>query len=61
MPDTVEGIQQLQMKAAEIHVLAIIDGIQKLPCEADRKLLLFNTIKAEIQKRAEWSTGLKST
>ncbi|MCB8818656.1 hypothetical protein [Desulfosporosinus shakirovi] len=53
MPDTEEGIQQLKMKVAELHAVAIIDGIQKLPCEADRKLQLFNTIKAEIRNRAE--------
>ncbi|WP_088186350.1 hypothetical protein [Desulfosporosinus sp. FKA] len=53
MPDTEEGIQQLKMKVAEIHVEAIINNIQKLPCEADRKLELFNTIKIEIRKRAE--------
>lgn len=53
MPDTEEGIQLLKMKVAEIHGVAIINGIQKLPYEADGKLLLFSTIKAEIKKRAE--------
>jgi hypothetical protein len=53
MPETEKGIQQLKMKVAEIHAVAIIDGIQKLTCEADNKLLLFNTIKEEMRKRTE--------
>ncbi|WP_298203110.1 hypothetical protein [Desulfosporosinus sp.] len=56
MPDTEDGIKQLKMKVAEIHTVAIIDSIQKLPCEAERKLQLFNTIKSEIRKRAERSS-----
>lgn len=52
MPDTDEGIK-LKLKVAELHAVAFIEGIKKLPCEADRKLQLFNTIKAEIRRRAE--------
>ena len=53
MPDTEEGIQLLKMKISEIHALAIINSIEKLPCEADKKLLLLSSIKEEIRKRSK--------
>lgn len=52
LPQSQEGMVELQKRMALAHVEMIRDYIQKLPWEPDKKVTLFNMVKEEIKRRA---------
>lgn len=54
LPESQEGMMELQKRMAHAHVEMIKDYIQKLPWESGKKVTLYNLVKEEIKRRAEY-------
>ncbi|MGF7056830.1 hypothetical protein [Brassicibacter mesophilus] len=51
-PETEEGKRMLQERVTELHAQLIINCIDKLSWDKDKKMRLFNEVKKEIKRRA---------